>query len=61
MIRYAPDQSVVRLNIGNKIRITAEEFERLSAAFFTEMECKFLESCQAKRYPGLARSKKNLT
>ncbi len=43
VIKYIPDQSVVKLNVGDKIRITAEEFERLSAAFFAELECKFLE------------------
>ena len=44
VIKYIPDQSVVKLNVGDKIRITAEEFERLSAAFFAELERKFLES-----------------
>ena len=42
VIKYIPDQSVVKLNIGDKIRITAEKFERLSAAFFAELERKFL-------------------
>lgn len=44
VIKYIPDQSVVKLNIGNQIRLTAEEFERLSAAFFEELERKFLAS-----------------
>jgi hypothetical protein len=43
VIKYIPDQSVVKLNVGDKIRLTAEEFERLSAAFFAELERKFLE------------------
>lgn len=42
VIKYIPDQSVVKLNIGGKICITAEEFERLSAAFFADLERKFL-------------------
>ncbi|MBW8011742.1 MAG: hypothetical protein FVQ83_10965 [Chloroflexi bacterium] len=44
VIKYKPDQSVVKLNIGDKIRLTAEEFERLSAAFFVELESKYLQS-----------------
>jgi hypothetical protein len=35
-------QSVVKLKVGDKISFTAEEFERLSAAFFAELERKFL-------------------
>ncbi len=42
VIKYIPDQSVVKLNIGDKIRLTAEEFERLLAEFFAELERKFL-------------------
>jgi hypothetical protein len=44
VIKDIPEQSVVKINVGDKIRITAEEFERLSAAFFAELERKFLES-----------------
>jgi len=36
-IKYIPDQSVVKLKVGQNIRLTAEEFERLSAAFFVEL------------------------
>ncbi len=42
VIAYIPDQSVVKLNIGDQIRLTGDEFERLSAAFFAELERKFL-------------------
>jgi hypothetical protein len=42
VIKLIPDQSVVRLQFGDSIRLTAEEFERLSSAFFTEMEQRFL-------------------
>jgi hypothetical protein len=41
VINYVPDQSVVKLHIGDKIHLTAEEFERLSAAFFAQLERKF--------------------
>ena len=42
VIKLIPDQSVVKLHIGDHIRLTAEEFERLSAGFFAEIERKFL-------------------
>jgi hypothetical protein len=38
----SPDQSVVKLRIGDRIRLTADEFERLSVAFFAELERRFL-------------------
>lgn len=44
VIDYVPDQSVVKLKIGDRIQLTAAEFERLSAAFFAELERKFLAS-----------------
>jgi hypothetical protein len=42
VITLPPDQSVLKLNIGDPIRLTAADFERLSAAFFAEMERRFL-------------------
>ena len=42
-IKYVPDQSVAKL-IGDRIRLSAFEFERLSAAFFTESERRFLSA-----------------
>ncbi|OLB80047.1 MAG: hypothetical protein AUI14_08265 [Actinobacteria bacterium 13_2_20CM_2_71_6] len=42
VIKYVPEQSVVKLNIGDQIRLSASDFERLSAAFFAEIERKFL-------------------
>ena len=40
--KLIPDQSVLKLSIGDPIRITEEEFERLWAAFFAEIESKFV-------------------
>lgn len=40
-IKYIPEQSVTQLNIGDPIKLTAAGFERLSAAFFAELEKKF--------------------
>lgn len=42
VIKLISDQSVVKLHIGDAIRLTAEDFERLSAAFFDEIERRFL-------------------
>ena len=42
VIKYIPAESVVKLNIGDQIRLSAEEFERLSAAFFAQLERRFL-------------------
>jgi hypothetical protein len=42
VIKYVADQSVVKLEIGDQIRLTADEFERLSAACFEDLERKFL-------------------
>ncbi len=42
VIKYVPEQSVVKLDIGDEVRLTATDFERLSAAFFAEIERKFL-------------------
>ena len=41
VIQYVPEQSVVKLKIGDPIRLTADDFERLASAFFTEIERKF--------------------
>jgi hypothetical protein len=42
VIKLIPDQSVVKLQFGDPIRLTEEQFEDLSTAFFAEMELKFL-------------------
>ena len=42
VIKLIPDKSVVKLHIGDSIRLTEAEFERLSSSFFAEMERKFL-------------------
>ena len=43
-IKSIPDQPVVKPHVGYKISLSADEFERLSAAFFAELKCKFLET-----------------
>ncbi len=41
-IKLTPERSVLKLNIGDPISLTDEEFERLSTAFFAELERRFL-------------------
>ncbi len=42
VLKVAPDTSVLGLQFGDSIQLTASEFERLSAAFFAELEDRFL-------------------
>ena len=41
VVKWIPDQSVLKLRIGDTIKLTAADFERLSAAIFTELEHQF--------------------
>jgi hypothetical protein len=41
-IKLTPDKSVVKLDVGDRIKLTEDDFERLSAAFFAELERRFL-------------------
>ena len=42
VIKLIPDQSVLKLDIGDPIRLDAARFERVSKAFFAELEARFL-------------------
>jgi hypothetical protein len=42
VIKYVPEQSVTKLKVGDTIRLTEDDFERLSAAFLDELERKFV-------------------
>jgi hypothetical protein len=42
VIKFVPQQSVLKLDIGDPGNLTADDFERVSAAFFAEIEQKFL-------------------
>jgi hypothetical protein len=42
VITLIPEQSVLKLRIGDTIRLTEDDFDRLSAAFFDDIERKFL-------------------
>ncbi|HEX6786819.1 MAG TPA: hypothetical protein VF076_06455 [Acidimicrobiales bacterium] len=42
VVKHVPEQSVVRLKVGDPIRLTRDDFERLSTAVFAEIERKFV-------------------
>jgi hypothetical protein len=41
-VKLAPERSVLKLSVGDSIRLTEEDFERLSGAFLAELERRFL-------------------
>jgi hypothetical protein len=43
VIKLVPDQSVVGLDYGDPIELSQAQFEKLSAAFFGELEARFGE------------------
>jgi len=43
-VKYVPEQAVLQLQVGDPIQLTAEQFARLSSAFFAELEVRFLDS-----------------
>jgi hypothetical protein len=42
VIKFVPEQSVLKLQIGDPITLTQAQFKRLSTAFFAEIESKFV-------------------
>ncbi|HSD03985.1 MAG TPA: hypothetical protein VLB81_16535 [Gaiellales bacterium] len=42
VIRYIPADSVLGIEVGQKVSLSAEDFERLSTAFLAEIERKFV-------------------
>jgi hypothetical protein len=42
VIKYTPEESVLKLAPGDPIRIDAAQFERLSKAFLAELDAKFV-------------------
>ena len=42
VIKYVPEKSVLQTGIGDVIQLTQEDFRRLAAAFFADLESKFL-------------------
>lgn len=42
VVKLVPEESVIKLNIGDRILLSEAQFERLAESFFTEIERKFL-------------------
>jgi hypothetical protein len=42
VIKYVPHESVVQLDVGDRINLDAAEFERLAEAFLAELEARFV-------------------
>jgi hypothetical protein len=42
VIKLIPEQSVLKLKVGDPIRLRKDEFERIAAAFFDDLERKFV-------------------
>jgi hypothetical protein len=47
-IKYSSSKSIVGLKIGDQIRLSAEEFERLSAVFFAELQAKLVKTALSR-------------
>src|SRR4051812_33586324 len=44
VIRLKPEESVLQIDVGEPIRLSAEGFHRLSQAFLDEIEAKFVDA-----------------
>jgi hypothetical protein len=42
VIKHVPDRTVLKLDAGDRIRLSAAQFERLSQAFLGEIRSRFL-------------------
>ena len=47
VVAYTPAASIVKLELGDDIRLTAAEFADLADAFFAELEARFLPDSDA--------------
>jgi hypothetical protein len=43
VIKYKPEESILKLEVGQSIRLSASDFERLAQAFFADLEAKFVQ------------------
>jgi hypothetical protein len=42
VIKFVPDRTVLKLDVGDRIRLSAAQFERLSKAFLDEIRSRFV-------------------
>ncbi|HMG43223.1 MAG TPA: hypothetical protein VK611_17970 [Acidimicrobiales bacterium] len=47
VLKYVPEESVLKLGVGDEIRLSADDFERLAAGFLAELERRFVAPAQA--------------
>jgi hypothetical protein len=43
VIKYKPEESVLKLELGDKINVSASDFDRLSKAFLADIDSKFVK------------------
>ena len=43
VIKFKPDESVLELDVGDRIALSAAQFERLSKALFAELDAKYVK------------------
>jgi hypothetical protein len=43
VIKYVPEQSVLKLEPGDRIELSAAQFDRFAKAFFADLEAKFVK------------------
>lgn len=44
VIKYVPEDSVLKLDVGDEIKLSAAQFERLAKACFADLETKFVKA-----------------
>ena len=44
VIKYVPEDAVLKLDVGDEIRLSAAQFERLAKAFFADLETKYVKA-----------------
>jgi hypothetical protein len=47
VIKYVPEQSVVKLEIGERICLTEDQFKQLADALFGDLERKFVSATKS--------------
>ena len=47
VIKYVPEESVLKLQPGDRIELTADQFEALCGAFFAELDAKYVSGTRA--------------
>jgi len=43
VIKYKPEDAVLKIEEGQQVKVEADQFERLAEAFFADLESKFVQ------------------